>query len=272
VPIVGTHSGGAPYIYSPFSFINHLPFSFIEKNALKRMDKLLAPSSSIYDFYSKFCHDVVVCYSFGVDFQEFKPFGKEEARSALGIPLNKKVLLHIGRFDLTKGLDTILKVYQRLRHIYDLELLLVGGLKTDPLYHEALKSGASVREWVSQPELVPYYNAADIYLFPKFYTKKEDEKLEEFMGIGVAPLESLACGTPVIGTNLKHFLGTEEELRGVGRIPTDPEDVAQCVSEVLEHPDLYRNCREIAWKYYSWDNIVAQTVNIYDELFEKYYK
>ena len=91
------------------------------------------------------------------------------------------------------------------------------------------------------------------------------------MGIGAAQIESLACGTPIVGTNLKHFLGDEGELRGVGKIPKSPSDVAQCVAEILEHPELYQNCRQIAQKYYSWDSIVVQTVGIYDELFEKYY-
>lgn len=271
VPIVGSHGGGAPHTYSALSFLYHLPLSFIERSALKNVDKVLVSGKWIYNSFAKLHHDIILCHSFGVDFEQFKPIAKEKARDALGLPLNKKVLLHIGRFDVTKGLDMILKAYQELKSKYDLELLLVGGLKTDPLYYEAVKSGAIVREWVSQPELIPYYCAADVYLFPKFYSRRDVENLEEFMGIGTAPLESMACGTPVVGTNLKHFLGDENELKGVGKIPKCPSDVAQCIVEILEHPELYQNCRQIAQKSYSWDSIVAQTVGIYNELFDKYY-
>jgi glycosyltransferase involved in cell wall biosynthesis len=123
-----------------------------------------------------------------------------------------------------------------------------------------------------QHELVPYYSAADVYLFTRFYSNRREEKLEEFMGFGAAPIESMACGTPVVGTNLRHFLGTKKELSKIGKMPKDIEDAVKCVTEVLEHPELYRNCRQIARKYYSWENVVDRLIAIYDELFAEYYK
>jgi len=272
VPIVNWQGGGPPYTYSLLSFLYHLPLSFIERKALRRVDKILLGNKRDYNvFYYRFEPNVVTYVPVGVDFEEFKPLGKEKARRALGIPLNKKVILHVGKFDRTKGFDLILKVYQELKGSYDVEFLAIGGLKTDPLYDEAIKAGAIVREWVPQPELIPYYSAADVYLFPRFYSAREQEGLEEFMGTGVSPLESLACGTPIVGTNLKHFVCTEDELRQMGRIPKDPEDVVRCASEVFEHPERYKNCREVARKYYSWDPVVQRLVDVYDELFKKYY-
>jgi glycosyltransferase involved in cell wall biosynthesis len=273
VPIVGWLTGGPPYTYSLSSFIYHLPLSFIERKALRRVDRILIGNKRDYNvFYYRFEPNVVTYVPIAVDFEEFKPLGKEKARRTLGIPLNKKVILHVGRFDRAKGFDLILKVYKELKSDYDMELIAIGGLKTDPLYDEAIRSGAIVREWVPQAELIPYYSAADVYLFPRFYSAREQEGLEEFMGTGVSPLESLACGTPIVGTNLKHFVCTEDELRQMGRIPTDPEDVVRCVSDVFEHPEVYKNCREVARKYYSWDPVVQRLVDVYDELFKKYYK
>jgi glycosyltransferase involved in cell wall biosynthesis len=273
VPIVAWRGGGAPYTYSVHSFVYHLPLSLIERKALGRIDKILLGSRWDYDvFYHRFRPDTIEYVPLGVDFELFRPLGKQEARETLDISMNKKVILHVGRFDLAKGFDLVLKVYRKLRGDYDVELIAIGGLRTDMLYEEAMKSGARVHEWMSQSELIPYYSAADVYLFPKFYSSKRDENLEEFMGIGTSPLESLACGTPVIGTCLRHFLGTEQELGELGKIPTDPENVAECVSEVFEHPELYQGCREIARKYYSWDAVVDQLVHIYDRLLYKYYK
>jgi len=272
VPIVGVHIGAAPWSYSLATFIYHLPLSLLERKALKNVDILLASSKWIRNNLSKFHPHIILCAPpLAIDFNEFKPIAKEEARKALKIPLDKRVLLHVGRFDSAKGVDAILKVYRELKSKYDLELLLVGGLKTDPLYHEAVKAGAIVREWIPRHELIPYYGAADVYLFPRFYSAREQEGLEEFMGTGVAPLESLACGTPVVGTNLRHFLGSEDELKKVGKIPSSRAEVARCIAEVLEHPERYKNCREVARKYYSWDPVVQRIVDVYDELFDKYY-
>jgi glycosyltransferase involved in cell wall biosynthesis len=271
VPIVGAHIGGAPYTISFSSFIRHLPFSFVERKALEAIDKLVVSSRWILKRWARFHPNLTLFYPVGVDFDEFKPVDKKRARVTLGIPLGKKVLLHVGRFDVANGVDVILRVFQELKRNYDLELLLVGGLKTDPLYEEAISSGARVDEWLSQRELLKYYSAADLYVFSRFYSRSSVEDVEEFSGFGVAPLESLACGTPVVGTNLKHFLGTEDELRRVGKIPMTPDDVARCIIEVLEHPELYQNCRQIARKYYSWEAVVDHMVDIYGELFAKYY-
>jgi glycosyltransferase involved in cell wall biosynthesis len=73
-----------------------------------------------------------------------------------------------------------------------------------------------------------------VYVFARFYSSKRAESVEEFMGPGLAPLESLACGTPVVGTNLRHFLGTEDELKKVGKIPKTRDEVGKCIAEVLE--------------------------------------
>ena len=272
VPIVGTHIGGAPYTYSLSSLLYHLPFSLVEQKALRNVDVMLASSAKISEGFSKLCSHVMTCApTAGMDFDWFRPLEKETIRSALGIPPGKRVLLHIGRFDSAKGLDVILRAHRELKSRYDLELILLGGLRTDPLYGEAVKSGARVREWLPQHELIPYYSAADVYLFTRFYHSMAQERLEEFMGIGTAPLESLACGTPVVGTNLKHFLGIEDDLKGIGKIPVTPDDVVKYIVDVLEHPELYRNCREIARKYYSWETVADQLIDIYDQLLEKYY-
>jgi glycosyltransferase involved in cell wall biosynthesis len=272
VPIVFAHTAGPPQTYSALTFISRMPFSFMERKAISYTDKILVQSKWIYDRLSKLFPNVTLCCPWGVDFEKFKPLGKQEARNALGIPPAKKVLLYVGHLDSIKGVDLILKVYKELKTEYDVELLLVGAQKADPLYHEAIEAGAIVREWVSQSELIPYYSAADVFLLPKFYSRREVASLEEFMSIAVAQIESMACGTPAVGTNLNHFLGSENELKEVGKIPSNPGDVAQCVAEILEHPNLYQNCREIAQRYYGWDGIVKCLVDIYDELFQKYYK
>ncbi len=272
VPILGAHIGGAPYTYSLSGFIQHLPLSLVERKALRNVDMITTGSKRTRDILSKLNLHVILCApTAGIDFNDFEPLTKEEARKVLGIPLEKRVLLHVGRFYQAKGLDIALKAYEELKSKYDLELIVIGGLKTDPLYDELVRSGAIVREWIPRHELIPYFSAADVYLFPKFYSKKDPASLGKFGGIGGAPIESLACGTPVVGTNLIHFPGNEDELNSVGKIPSSPSDVARCVAEILEHPELYRNCREIVRKYYNFDGIVNQLVDVYDELFDKYY-
>ena len=139
------------------------------------------------------------------------------------------------------------------------------------LYQKAIDSKVRVVEWTAQEDLVKYYNASDIYLFPKFYEKESEAETEKFMGFGVAPVEALACQVPVVGTNMKVFPGTQEEKMLVGETPRDKADLVKCIERVFENPEDYKGCREVAEKYYSWSTRVGRILETFDELEQKYY-
>ncbi|GAG79487.1 unnamed protein product, partial [marine sediment metagenome] len=79
----------------------------------------------------------------------------------------------------------------------------------------------------------------------------------------------LACGTPIVSTTLEDF--STNEWKKLGKIPRDEKDTVRCVSEMLDNAKPFKNCREVAKKYYDWENIIRRTVEVYDRLFEKYY-
>ncbi|WP_243685214.1 glycosyltransferase family 4 protein [Methanosarcina barkeri] len=64
--------------------------------------------------------------------------------------------------------------------------------------------------YVSENDLTKYYNAADLFVFPSLYE-----------GFGLPPLEAMACGTPVITSNLTSL----PEVVGDSAITIDPYDV-----------------------------------------------
>jgi glycosyltransferase involved in cell wall biosynthesis len=151
-----------------------------------------------------------------------------------------------------------------LKKRYNIELIMVGGAQTDPLYNEALSCGARVCGHMSNNVINLYYNAADIFIslpFTDFGVR--------FLGTGIAPLESLACGTPVISTGLRHF--PKHDLNGVGIVPESPGMVSECISDMFQNLKRYSECREIAMKYYDWRVIVQRITNAYGELFKQYY-
>jgi glycosyltransferase involved in cell wall biosynthesis len=262
VPIVASHLGGNHYGYD---FIYNLPLSIIERPIVKKIDKILVNSPIISKYLSHMNRNIVICPPVGVDFDEFKITDKKEAKKMLEFSENEKIMLHVGRFYKEKGLDLVLKAYQTLKKKMDVNLIVIGGQKKEPLYNTLKNAGVIVKERGPKKDLLTYYNAADVYLFPAFPPML-------FGGIGTAPLESLACGTPVVGTNLIHFLGTEEELNQIGHIPRSFEEVLEYTQFVLDNPENYKNCRDVTKKYFDWDNIINRLLPIYDGLFEKYYK
>jgi len=159
---------------------------------------------------------VVPC---GVNLEQFKALDKTQARQYLGFACpshmkyrgsqrnNDKIILFVGRIDPLKGLDKLIKALPYLRHIQGLRLVVIGGGEHSQHEIERLRKLAcdfKIQEAVTflglaKHEQLPYfYSAADVCVVPSYY--------ESF---GLVALESLACGTPVVATdvgNLKSII------------------------------------------------------------------
>lgn len=274
IPLVASHIGGIPYAYNLTSWLSNLPLSLLEHIALGNVDVMMVGTEWHANGFNRFYKKIPkVVYPMPqcVDFDMFKPMDKAEARKAIGIGSDKKVIIHVGRFDYAKGFDTILDILPILKKEYDIEFIAIGGTKNDMLYKRAVDSGVKVFEWMQQKDIVKYYNASDVYLYPKFYGKESEADTEKYGGAGVASVEALACGIPVIGTNLKGFFATPEELKEVGLIPKNKEDLAMSVSRIFDHSEHFNKCRQVAMKYYDWTPRVERLLSVFDELGEKYY-
>ena len=135
----------------------------------------------------------------GVDLDRFRPLGRSAARDALGIN-GHKVLLYVGRIEALKGVDLLLHTIAYLDADSDLRVLVVGSDAEGSGELERLRRLADdlhvegTVEFVGrvpQERLAWYYSAADACVIPSFY--------ESF---GLAALESMACGTPVVASRV----------------------------------------------------------------------
>ena len=135
----------------------------------------------------------------GVDLSMFKPWDQQEARQRLGLN-GDKVLLYVGRIESLKGLDLLLHTAAHLDTCEKVKVLVVGGDDGRQQEVERLRSLAQdlnvgdVFDFVGrvdQEQLPLYYSAADVCVVPSYY--------ESF---GLAALESMACGTPVVASRV----------------------------------------------------------------------
>ncbi len=135
----------------------------------------------------------------GVDLSRFRPLDQEESRKRLGLN-GDKVFLFVGRIESLKGVDLLVHTAAHLEISQGVRVLVVGG--DDGQSHEVerlrqLAQDLEVAEvvdfvgQVDQEELPVYYSAADVCVVPSFY--------ESF---GLAALESMACGTPVVASRV----------------------------------------------------------------------
>jgi glycosyltransferase involved in cell wall biosynthesis len=140
----------------------------------------------------------------GVDKEVFKPMNKDYAKTLveeiLKVRLRDKVLLHVNPGP-RKGTHILIRATAILRKIYgdNFTLLIAGkvGSKTYREYIENMIRGLKLEEnikmlgYVEQRVLPLLYNAADITIVPSYSE-----------GGPLTTPESLACGTPVIATNV----------------------------------------------------------------------
>ncbi len=198
---------------------------------------------------------VVPC---GVNMELFKPVDKAEARQKLGLT-DEKILLFVGRIDPLKGIDNLIKTLPLLKNEGKFKLVVVGGDENSREELEGLKKLAAdvdvmnsvdFRGLVKQEQLPYFYSAADVCVVPSYY--------ESF---GLVPLESLACGTPVVATDvgdLKHIIKSGE----TGCIVSDnsPEKLAEAVTSVMQFsPDIEsRLAIRSSVSRWAWSNIAKQ--------------
>ena len=135
----------------------------------------------------------------GVNLELFQPVDKELARRELGFT-DSKLILFVGRIEPLKGIDQLLQAIPYLPNTEGLRLVIIGGDEHNQDEMERLQElsrSLHIQDAVTflglvKQERMPYfYSAADVCVVPSYY--------ESFC---LVVLESLACGTPVVGTDV----------------------------------------------------------------------
>lgn len=207
----------------------------------------------------------------GVNLGLFKPVDKETARKELSLD-HEKVILLVGRIEPLKGLG---QMFRALTHITGKEaprLMIVGGDEHSQGEVQALQGMARelhIEDQVTfvgsvpQERLPLFYSAADVCVMPSYY--------ESF---GMVALESLACGTPIVATDvggMRHIVRRAE----AGRIVRDnsPHHLASSISELLsqrEEQEQHVEMRRAMMAEFSWPNIADMMLQEYDRILKDY--
>ena len=171
-------------------------------------------------------------------------------------------MLFIGKLDKYKGSDKLIKVYQILKNNYDLCLVIVGASEIDEYYEQAFRSGAIILPRQPHKNLRQFYQSADIFVMPG------SMQYNRWGGIGINTIEALACNIPVITGTLGNFLLSNKQ---VGILASSVSEITNAIDYILKNHDKFKDCRNLAQKYFDWKPIINNTYQIYKDLFNKYY-
>lgn len=164
---------------------------------LNRTSLVVLPSLYFKDiFLSRFKFPIKKLFispSGGIDLELFKNIS--ESKEKLNIPRESFVVGYISRIDEGKGWDTFIdSVEEVYKRIPNLRAIIIGnGLQMEDLKNRCTNIPyIDIHKNISHTDLSLYYSALDIFVFPT--------KLRE--SLGLVGLEAMACGVPVIGSNI----------------------------------------------------------------------
>jgi D-inositol-3-phosphate glycosyltransferase len=212
----------------------------------------------------------------GFDPDEFWPIDKAVARAKLGLPSEEYIILQLGRMVPRKGVDTVVRGFAHFvkPHRIPARLLIVGGESDDPDPRVTPEIGRlqaiAVEEGIAdqvmfigrrgREALKHYYSAADLFVTVPWY--------EPF---GVTPLEAMACGTPVIGSNVGGIKWTVVNGEtGYLIPPNDPGALGERLAHLYQHPELLstfsRQAIKRANNFFTWQKVAGAVAALYEEI------
>jgi glycosyltransferase involved in cell wall biosynthesis len=195
----------------------------------------------------------------GVDTTRFAPLDRREARRRLGLPVDRPLLVAVGRLSPRKGFQRVIRVLpDLLRRHTRLTFAIVGGGAVDEDNRKALErlvAALGLGEHVifagARPpdDVALWLNAADVAVLPS-----------DAEGCPNVVLEALACGRPVVATRVGHVDRMVPSFAGV--LFTDPEDRAalfEALSEALAREWDEARIRDHASQH-TWEGVARSVV------------
>lgn len=181
----------------------------------------------------------------------------------------EKVILSVASLQPYKNLTGLIKAFILLKEhnkLLDFKLVLVGGYnkkvfaKTNVFELSKNRNDITFTGYLSDEDLVQYYNKSSLFVFPSF-----------FEGFGIPPLEAMSCGCPCVVSNAASL----PEVCGDAAYYVNPysiEDIARGIEKVLTDENLRHNLIEKGFenvKRFSWENSAKQMIKVFNEVFNK---
>jgi D-inositol-3-phosphate glycosyltransferase len=216
----------------------------------------------------------------GVDLTHFEPRPIARARAQVGLAPDQKMLLFVGRIEPLKAVDTIFDALSLLKTsrpalLDRLVVNIVGGDPNDLSAEngemerlKALRANLGLEQVVAflgakdQTSLTGYYSAAEALIMPSDY--------ESF---GMVALEAMACGTPVIASEVGGLAFLVSDGANGYHVPVrEPGALAERIERLLTTPGerdrLAAGAIETA-QAYSWEAIADRLLKVFEGVIEK---
>lgn len=214
------------------------------------------------DIFRLFGYENVHVVLEGYDECQFYPEQDPEVLNELNI--HSPYIFYCGALDMRKNILRILDAYEEvLKDFPNMTLVLAGAFATnsEPIREKLSKMKGNpniiVPGYITDRQKRILMSGASVFLFPSIYE-----------GFGLPILEAMACGTPVITSNISSM----PEVAGDAAVLIDPYDtvtLAEAVKKVISSPKVRENLRQrgfIHTKKFLWDKTAENVECVYKKV------
>ena len=208
----------------------------------------------------------IIVFPPGVDLVSFSPVNKSLAKQKLSMK-NEKNVLFVGRIDPIKGIEILLEMAKILKAKFQYKLLIVGGGSINSKELIELKTKIDINCLSNYVELIGsvphqqlkfFYSAVDVFVLTSFYES-----------LGFVLLESMACATPVVASNVGGIPTiVQDSVNGFLIDGNNAESFAEKVGELLVNNNLSNKMGLEGLKKarsMSWINMTTQMVDFFEK-------
>ena len=201
---------------------------------------------------------------------EYKLLPKNDERLAAvrkKYNLPAKFILYLGNIEPRKNIGGLIRAYNLLRReqseLGEVKLIIAGatGWKINDTFSELqaspYKADIIFLGYIDQADKVGLYNLATVFAYPSFYE-----------GFGFPPLEALACGLPVVTSNISSL----PEIVSAAALTVDPYNIkvlSQALVAILTDEnlrnELSRRGLERACAF-SWEKTAREYLAVFKDL------
>jgi glycosyltransferase involved in cell wall biosynthesis len=235
--------------------------------SVKRATHVLADSQAtkadLIELFGTPAEKITVLYS-GVE-ARFAPVRDQAEidRVCAKYQLPRPFILSVGTLQPRKNYGRLIEAVGLIASTMLHHLVITGGKgwMYETIFEQVKQSGLEGRVhfpgFVDDADLPALYSVADLFALVSLYE-----------GFGLPLLEAMACGTPVIGSNVSSLPEVIGEV-GAQVDPRSVDDIARALRQMIDRPEL--RARSIGMgveraKLFTWDKAARELLTIYDQV------
>lgn len=234
--------------------------SYVYNRCLDRTDAILPTTADYVDGYDAFerNRERMQPVPMSVDADRYQPVSN--ARQTLGWRDDEQVLLFVGameRHHFYKDIELLIEAVANLEGIDRLVLAGSGDLVPElkrKAETECIADRVEFPGYVAEAELPTYYSAADLFVLPS--------KADRGEAFGIVLLEAMACGTPVLTTDIPGV----RTVVGEGGLVVQPESREALQRGITTGLDHSFDPRNRVLENYTLESVVDQIVDVYESV------